>query len=138
MSEAGTPGGLGEAEPLRYTVRLSGIANRDAAGIVSDLEELTKSEETAREWYLGLRALIGTLATFPGRVPVLSAESRRLGREARRLLYRRPGSSVAHHVYYVVEDEQGQDGPRVVVFHIRNASRRPITPAEAKTLREDL
>jgi hypothetical protein len=60
-----------------------------------------------------------------------------MGAEVRHIRYQRTSGSAVYHAYYTVTDD-GPDGPLVVVFHIRHASRRPLTPKEARALREAL
>ncbi len=124
-----------ETTPLRtYAVRLTLHANRDRIQSFVWIAD-NVSDEIAREWLGGLRNAISSLATLPHRFPVLTKESRLIGLETRRLLYRRAGSSSAtgHHIYYTVE-EDSSDGPRVIVFHIRNAASQPINRKEARDL----
>jgi plasmid stabilization system protein ParE len=131
----------------RYAVRLLARARRDraatAAWIIEHVgadEEGNPTEEGERiaaDWLAHLSDALGTLAENPERHPILPAESKRLGVPVRRILFRRNNSSrFAHHVYYTVEEHE--DGPRVVVVHIRSASRRPLTVKEARELREEL
>ena len=120
-----------------YAIRFLPRAERDAAETVTWMVEMTGSGEVAREWYAGLRAAAGTLATLPKRFAVQERESRLLGREVRRLLYRRTPGSAAYHVFYTVA-EDSPDGPRVSILHIRHAARRPLSRAEAREIRDEL
>lgn len=67
----------------------------------------------------------------------MERESKLTGWEVRRLLYRRTVGSAAYHVLYTV-DEAGDDGPRVTVFHIRHAARKPLSAKESRDLRGGL
>jgi Plasmid stabilisation system protein. len=138
--------GTGEAElpepeeqPVVYAVRVSARAERDAFEALAYLEE-SAGPEVASEWYRGFVQARSSLSRYPGRFAVQVAESRLMGFEVRRLLYRRPGSrnsAAGYHLYYLVREES-DDGPVVLVFHVRHASRRPLTAAEAPALRADL
>lgn len=134
-------------QPRRYAVRRTSGALRDVAEIAAwimenvatdaDGEPISEGARIAQEWQAGLLSLLSTLAEEPARNPVLPVESRRLGVEVRRILYRRtPSSRMEHHVYYLLQD--GDDGSIVFVFHVRGASRRTITAKEARALREEL
>ena len=128
-----------EEQPVVFAVRLTPRAEREIYGITADLLQ-SAGEETAGAWYRGVRDAITSLSRHPRRFAVQEAQSRLLGVEARRMLYRRPGSSrgsaAGHHLYYTVQE--GEDGPVVTVFHVRHASRRPITATEGRALREEL
>lgn len=111
--------------------------NRRPPRLLFRLAEITGDVDLARLWYAGLREAVSTLSEQPRRYAVRARESQLIGRETRCLLYRRTSGSVAYHVFYFVE-EDGDDGPRVIVFRIRHASRRPMTSQEAQLLRLDL
>jgi hypothetical protein len=97
----------------------------------------TGDQEAARHWYVGLKEQIGTLATLPHRYPVRPDESKKIGAEVRRFLYRRPPGGAGHHVYYTIH-EDSPDGTLVLVRHIRPATARPMTAKEGKEIaRED-
>ncbi|HVK04918.1 MAG TPA: type II toxin-antitoxin system RelE/ParE family toxin [Armatimonadaceae bacterium] len=122
--------------PVVYAVRLMPRAEREVYGIAAELKDAS-GDDIAAAWYLGIGASITSLSRHPRRFAVQEAESRRLGVETRRMLYRRQGSSGGgHHLYYTVEE--GEDGPVVLVFHVRHAARRPITPAEGRVMREEI
>jgi plasmid stabilization system protein ParE len=131
-------GGEGEnAQPndSNYSVRFSPRAERETAEAATWLAEIVGSDDLAVEWFLGIKAAAGTLATNPRRFPVHADASRKLGRQVRGLLFqRRSASTAAYHLYYSIEDN-GDDGPTVRVVHVRHASRKPITRAEAKEIR---
>ncbi|MES2463559.1 MAG: type II toxin-antitoxin system RelE/ParE family toxin [Armatimonadota bacterium] len=117
-----------------YAVRFSARASREINEATVRLADLTGDAMLAQEWLEGLYRVAATLATHPGRFALRFDESRKIGIEVRRLLYQRSAGSAAYHLYYRVE-EQGEDGSRVIVLHLRHASRRPITRAEAKDIR---
>ncbi len=123
------------AEPQQvYAVRFSAQANREIKEATVRLADLTGDDVLAQEWLEGLYEAAATLATYPGRFALRPDESRKIGIEVRRQLYQRSAGSAAYHLYYRVE-EQGEDGPRVMVLHVRHASRKPITRAEANDIR---
>jgi len=124
-------------ETLSYAIRFLPRAERDAVDAAAWIAQITGSEETAGQWYEGLRAAAGTLATLPKRFAVQTRESRLLDRPVRRLLYRRTPGSAAYHVYYTVA-EDSPDGPLVAILHIRHSARRPPSRAEAQEIKDEL
>jgi plasmid stabilization system protein ParE len=127
-----------DGEPMVYAIRIAPRARREAMEAALWLAEQTGDADLAREWQRGLDSALATLATNPQRFVVLPRETRLfgIGRDIRRLLYRRTPDSAAYLVFYTVA-ETSDDGPRVSVIHIRHASRRPLTPKEARALREE-
>ena len=120
-----------------YAVRFSPLAEREIAEATSRIADIAEDEQIAREWYALLKKEAGKLSESPRRFQVQSEESRKIGAEVRRILYQRTksGSSThTYHLYYVIAD-QGDDGPLVQIIHVRHASRKPITRAEAKDIR---
>ena len=121
-----------------YAVRFSPLADREIAEATARIADITGDEQIARDWYAGLKEESGSLSENPRRFQVQSEDSRKIGAEVRRMLYQRTGgsrtSTHAHHLYYVIADE-GDDGPMVKVLHVRHASRKPMTRAEAKEIR---
>jgi plasmid stabilization system protein ParE len=122
--------------PLKYSVRLSERGLRDRAESAAWIAEMV-GEDEARQWVTGLMAAAATLAEQPRRYAILPRETRRIGRDVRRLLYRRTPGSAAYLVFYALEEE-GLDGPRVIIFHIRHGARRPLSAAEGREMRGDL
>ncbi len=121
-----------------YAVRLSEYAQRELERIVSDVLERAADEAMARACYQGMRAAIRGLSRNPRRFAVQPEESRKLKGEVRREIYRhKPGSSAVYYLFYTVEDDT-DDGPLVTVIHVRHASRKPLTHAEAKDIRAGL
>ncbi|MES2463207.1 MAG: hypothetical protein V4671_21710 [Armatimonadota bacterium] len=117
-----------------YAVRLSPGAEREVAEATVRIADIADREDAGIEWYVGLKETAASLSENPRRFQVQADDSRRIGQEVRRLLYQRTKSSThAYHLYYSVED-QGEDGPRVTIIHVRHASRKPITRAEAKDI----
>jgi hypothetical protein len=124
-------------EIKRYAVRISPRANRESLLLYARLDEVTGDEEAARQWYIGLQEQIGTLSTLPHRYPLRSDESKKIGQDVRRFLYRRPPGGAGYHVYYSVH-EDSPDGPHINVWHVRPATARPLTAREGKEIaRED-
>ena len=126
-----------EPEPTIYGVRLSEYGSRDLEAIVYHLDE-TQGRQAALAWRQGFYALIRGLAQNPRRFAVQQQESRKLGDEVRRELYQQtPGSAMVYAVFYFVQEAQdtSEDGPAVTIVHVRHASRRPMTRAEAKDIR---
>lgn len=124
-----------EPEPTAtaYTVRLSECGIRDLEAIVYYLDE-TQGRTAALSWRQGLYGVIQGLAQNPRRFAVQIEESRKLKDEVRRELYRAtPGGTAVYALFYFVQDTS-DDGPLVTVIHIRHASRKPITRAEAKEI----
>jgi hypothetical protein len=120
--------------PTVYAVRLSAQAHEDLDAAMHRLSELSEDPVKAKEWVSGFYAVIATLSTHPRRFPVAELESRRLGRQTRRLLYRRSSTSTAaYHVFYNVVDE-GPDGPAVTVMLVRHAAQKPLTRDEARRI----
>lgn len=127
--------GNSDNSPPNHAVRFSPRADRETTEAATRLAMITGSDDLALEWFFGIKAAAGTLATNPRQSPVNEDASRKIGEEDRRLLFQRTGSSnAAYHLFYTVEDA-GDDGPRVAVIHVRHASRKPITRAEAKDIR---
>jgi hypothetical protein len=120
-------------EPRKYTVRIVAAANLEMLDAYEALAQRSGDPEAARQWYLGFKAEIGTLATLPHRFPVRPDESRKIGRETRRFLYQRPPGGVGHHAYFVIE-EDSMDGPLVTVIHLRHARRAPMTEDEGRDI----
>ncbi len=86
------------------------------------------------KWETGLFTALRELATTPRR-QVAECESRLLGQQVRRMVYRRtPTSAAAYHVYFRLIESEGKDGV-VEVLHVRHASRRPLTRAEVRERR---
>lgn len=123
-----------KVEPAAYAVRFSAGADREVSEATVRLADLSGSEKIAQEWLEGIYTAATTLATHPTRFALRPDEGRKIGLSVRRLLYQRSPSSAAYHLYYTVEN-QGEDGPRVTIIHVRHASRRPITGTEAKDIR---
>lgn len=122
--------------PIVYALRLTAQANRDAIEAASWLAQISEDEDLGREWYTNLRQQLGLLATHPRRYAA-AAESRLFGFEVRRWTYRRTStSSLAHYVFYRVS-EAGEDGPTVLILHVRSAARKPLSRAEARVIQDD-
>lgn len=100
------------------------------------MNDTTQSEQRALEWHQGLYTAISGLTQNPRRYAVQSAESKKIGREVRREIYRHTprNRATAYYLFYMVQDET-DDGPLVTVVHIRHTSRKPMTRAEAKNIR---
>lgn len=124
----------GDEQPTVYAVRLTHGALDDIAEARKRRLELT-DDTTAEEWEASLVDGLSRLATFPNGYPMVAEARRFPGLTVRQMLHRRTSSAnVAHRALFLVQDE-GPDGPVVTVFHIRHASRRPISASEAAGLR---
>ena len=123
-----------EAESARpYAVRLSPQANRDVAESLLYLDSTTDGENLAKKWLDGLYVEFGRLATSPNRCLVSERESKLLGQETRRAIYRRTTASVAYLILFFVTD-RGEDGPIVKIVHVRHGGRKPMTRAESRQI----
>ena len=126
-----------EERPARYAVRFSAQADLDTTEALLRLAEITGDPTAALAWRNRLVEEAGTLAKSPRRFAVNDQASRRFKQETRRMLLRPRTGGAAYHVYYAVQDESG-DGPRILVLHVRHASRRPITLEEARRILANL
>lgn len=120
--------------PKRYALRYSPRALRDLEAAVVDFAEFTGDEQKALQLQDGIRASAAILVENPDRNQIDEHETALLQFPVPHELYRFSRKSrVAYYLYYrVTEDE---DGPRVLILHIRHASRAPLTPDEATEIR---
>lgn len=119
-----------------YAIRFSTGADQEITAAFVRLADISGSEEIALEWLQGIRAAVVTLATNPQRFQAQAQESRVLGGEVRRLLYRRTNvTSAAHHIYYRVY-EDSDDGPLIRILHLRHAARKPMTRKKAREIQD--
>jgi plasmid stabilization system protein ParE len=127
-----------EDGPAAYAVRISEYAQRELEQIVSEVRKQTANDVIALAWYQGMRAAVRGLSLNPRRFAIQPDESRKINEEVRREIYRHtPGTSAVYYLFYTVEDAT-EDGPLVSVIHVRHASRKPLTRAEAKDIRAGL
>ena len=122
-----------ESEELRvYAVRFQERAIRDLNAAYVEMAERV-SLDAANVWRNGLSESIAGLATLPRRCPFAPEKFKR---EVRRLLYRRAGNNAAFYVLFTItgEQENALDPPTVTLLHIRHASARPLTKAEARQI----
>jgi plasmid stabilization system protein ParE len=119
--------------PKRYALRYSPRALRDLESAIVDFADFTGDEQKALQLRDGIRACAAILAENPDRNQVDEHETVLLRFPVRHELYRFSRKSrVAYYLYYrVTEDE---DGPRVLILHIRHASRAPLTSDEAREI----
>lgn len=116
-----------------YAVRLSSQANCDVVEASTWLSGLI-DETLVVQWSEGLLSEIGALSGAAHHSAISERESLLFGGEIRRLMYRRSGNSTAtYHIFYRVEETR-PDGPVVRVLHVRHATRRPLTPDEARDI----
>ena len=124
-------------QPTAYMIRYSESATREIEQILIRINDFSGSDQAALEWLQGLYRIVGGLARNPRRFAIQESESRKLGGEVRREIYRTAGSgtgNTGYYIFYRVLDTP-EDGPRVGIVHVRHTSRKPITRAEAKDIR---
>lgn len=118
-------------EPMRYIIRSHERARED---IDAAHEWIAKnvSPDIADEWLSGLEDTIAGLSEFPRRCP----RAEKFRGEVRRLLYRRPGSRIEHHVLFRItgEEQNSLDPPTVTLLHVRHSSARPLTRREIREI----
>jgi hypothetical protein len=124
-----------EPLPPTYAIRILPGARGEIDQAMLRLADMA-GEQIARQWYQGLLNTLASLAAAPRQFPIIP-EVRRFRREVRQIVYRRTASSVAYRLLFVIEDESA-DGPRVTVFHVRHAGRRPLKAREARAWDEEL
>ncbi len=117
-----------------YAIR---IHRKAAADIEEAYQELAafSGEEFANDWQDGLWETISTLATLPKRRP-LADENRLFQNDVWAHSYRLRKSHIMHHIFFEVVEES-EDAPYIYVLHIRHASRKPMTRAEAREIEKD-
>jgi plasmid stabilization system protein ParE len=91
------------------------------------------SETAANEWRDGLIDALSELARFPRRCPLAPEPFQR---EVRQHLYRRPYSRVAYRILFTIigDQDESSDPPTVIILHLRHASARPVTAAQAREI----
>jgi plasmid stabilization system protein ParE len=122
----------GSDRPSSFALRLHERAFRDINAAHARFAALV-SPEIADEWRDGLREAIASLAAKPRRCPLAPERFRR---EVRQLLYRRPGSRTAYRILFTLSGQEpdSPDAPTVTVLHVRHASARPISRAQAREI----
>jgi plasmid stabilization system protein ParE len=129
---SGESGEAVESERV-YAVRVTGPARAEIDQAHQRFADYA-GEQVANDWEEGLYEAVRTLSYMP-RKHALVPESAFFSYEVRSLLYRRRNASSAYRVYFTVR-ETADDGPVVDLFHVRHASRQPLTRDEANSLEE--
>lgn len=96
---------------MKYTVELTRRADADIEEIYLYIRD--DSPRNAIRWRIGLIRVCETLAKFPKRCPI-APESAYFGREVRHTVYGR------YRIIYAI------DSRRVIILHVRHASRLPL------------
>ena len=116
-------------EPQNYRLRITERAARDIAQATVHFMD-TAGDHIAEQWQEGLYAAFATLVSQPHRYALIPEAVFR--QETRQLLFRRTNHSVAYRLLYIIIEVD--DGPTVVLIHVRHASARPLSRAEARTI----
>ena len=119
---------MSDTPPIQYAIRLSPRAQRDIAEAVAYFQR-TPEADVATAWREGLFRALGTLATYPERLP-LARDHRRFTQTTRQLIYRRTPNSLAYRVLFHIT-ELPDEASFVYVVHIRHGARGPIKKTEA-------
>ena len=119
------------SEDQRYAIRFRSRARREASEAHLRLAEIT-DRERAIAWYNGFLDAIALLADNPNRNPI-AYESRYFRGVVHSFMYRLTTRSAGYRVFYTILDS-ANDAPTVSVLHIRHASRKPMTRAEAREI----
>ena len=118
----------------RYAIRLHPKAATDIDEAHRQLLAFS-GEEFADDWQDGLRAAISSLATLSKRRP-LADENRLFQNDVWVYTYQFRKSRVIYRVLFEAV-EKDEDAPYIHVLHIRHASRKPMTRAEAREIEKD-
>lgn len=121
-------------EDQRYAIRFRSRARREMSEARIRLAEITDREH-AIAWYNGCLDAIALLADNPNRNPV-AYESRYFRGVVHSFAYRLTTRGVSYRVFYMIVDSV-EDAPAVAILHIRHASRKPMTRAEAREIEKD-
>ncbi len=127
-------------KPQTYALRFSPRALADIEAAFERLLFLT-GVAAAIAWKDGLFDAAATLATNPRRLAV-APESRFFTRRfssgdgVRQLLYRRTPASPFYRLFFVATDDT-DDGPTVILLHLRHGARRPLTRSEAQEIERE-
>ena len=114
---------------------------REAEKQVQDLAEWNSTEQDpmpaesvrlAQEWYAALQEALLSLRDFPSRCPLIP-EERIFAFDVHQLLFRRAPGAPVWRLLFVIE-ENSDDGPLVVVIHLRAGVRRPLRRKEAREI----
>lgn len=117
-------------EIIRYVIRLRERARRDIEAEMVRLSELT-SDSVALDWMNKLLDQIATLNQMPQRCPI-AREAEHVQREVRQMIYRRASGGPAWRILFTVEE--GDDGPTVLIRHVRHGARLEMTRDEVYEL----
>ena len=94
---------------------------------------MTQQPALAGQWAAGLYNELARLATHPARYPLAQKETRLFKQETRQMIYRRASSAVAYRILFTIAEDT-DDGPTVIIIHVRHGSRRPPTREEARQI----
>lgn len=106
---------------LSHRVEISPLALQDAAQIYEWLSEQYGSE-LSNAWYNGLLDVVSSLACLPRRCP-LAAESKKLGREIRQLLYAKG------RIVFGIDNSRAEESV-VSIYRIRHQSQNALKPSD--------
>lgn len=115
----------------RWVVRLTLRARAEIDAATAFLAD-TAGDAQADAWQNGLLEVVGTLARFPARQPVVP-EAAFFHDTIRHLIYRRYRGGPAWRLLFSLRESE-EDGPTVFVLHVRHGAREPITAGEAEAI----
>ena len=118
-------------EEQTYAIRFSRRARLDLDEAHVCLADYTDADH-ANSWYNGFLDALAALADNPNRHPVAS-ETRFFQGTVYVYLYRLTARSAGSHVFFAIIDDTA-DAPYVYIIHIRHASRKLMTRAEARII----
>ncbi len=121
-------------ENQRYAIRFRSRARRELDEARIRLAEITDRDH-AQEWHNGFLDALALLADNPNR-NVIAHESRFFRETVRAFVYRLTVRGVAYRIFYSIVEPK-EDAPVVSIMHIRHASRKPMTRAEARKIDAD-
>ena len=122
------------SELKKYSIRLHRQASED---IDNAYDQITAFSGTAYadDWQNGLRDFVAALATLSSRYP-LADENSLFQNKVWAGRYQFKTSRVIYRVPFEFVDDT-QESPYVYVLHIRHASRKPMTRAEAREIEDE-
>lgn len=121
-------------ENQRYVIRFRSRARRELDEARIRLAEITDLDH-AQGWHNGFLDALALLADNPNR-NVIAYESRFFRETARAFVYRLTVRGVADRIFYSIVEPK-EDAPVASIMHIRHASRKPMTRAEARKIEAD-
>ena len=113
-----------------YRIRLRERARRDIEAELVRLSEIA-GDRVALDWMNKLLDQVATLSQMPQRCP-LAPEGEHFQQEIRQMLYRRAPGGPAWRILFTFED--ADDGPTVLIRHIRHGARVSLTKHDAQEL----